>query len=785
MAEAVRNDLVGSRALRLDAADKLTGRARYASDYRAPGMLYGKIVRSDRQHARIISIDPAAALELPGVEAVLFGDVGGRFGEVVKDQTPFAIDTVRYIGDPVAAIAAESPEIAELAANLIEIEYEDLEAVQNPFAALEPGAPLLHDVQAYAQPDGLLRQGNVAGQVVLQRGDTDAAFAAAAHVFEGMYQAHSAHQTPMEPRVAVAEVDASGRLTVRTSTQGPFLVRHQMHEALELPPSQLRVVTETVGGGFGSKLEASVEMYAGLLARATGRPVRVANSREEDLTTGAPRHPMTHFLRTAVAADGTILAREAKVIMDAGAYSGASALLTSIAAMLAPGPYRIPNVKVEVLAVHTNKMSFGSYRAPTGPQTVFAVESHTDQIARDLGIDPVEFRRRNLMGEGDTGHSGQVLTGVSARETLEQAAAAIGWGETSAPEAPGHLRGKGIACTWWLTVAGAGGCAIQMNEDGTVVVHTGAAEIGTGSVTAGIAQIVAGELGVGMDQVQVLWGDTAGTPMDAGAQGSRTLFNTGQAARRAAENVRAQILKRAADLLEASEADLEVAEGRITVRGVPDRGTTYADLMSGQLWSSGPVLGNGMFIAETTPYDNASIKGALFPYFNAPSFHCHAAEVDVDPETGHVKVVDLVIAQDVGFAVNPLYVEGQIQGGAIQGVGYALTEEIVFEGGQMLNPNLALYKLPTTLESPRVRPVMVEFASEQGAYGAKGVGEPPVVAPAAAIANAVTNAIGVPIHTLPLSPERVYRVMREGAEAAMPEVPAGFDVRPGEALTRG
>lgn len=785
MAEAVRNDLVGSRAPRLDAADKLTGRARYASDYQAPGMLHGKIVRSDRQHARIVRIDASAALELPGVEAVLFGDIGGRFGEVVKDQTPFAVGTVRYIGDPVAAVAAESPDIAEQAARLIEIDYEDLEALQDPFAALELGAPLLHDVHAYAQPEGLLRSGNVAGQVVLARGDTEAAFAAADHIIEGAYRAHSAHQTPMEPRVAVAEVDASGRLTVRTSTQGPFLVRHQIHEALGLPPSQVRVMAETVGGGFGSKLEASVEMYAGLLARETGRPVRVANSREEDLTTGAPRHPMTHFLRTAVASDGTILGREARVVMDAGAYSGASALLTSIAAMLAPGPYRIPNVKVEVLAVHTNKMSFGSYRAPTGPQTVFAVESHTDAIARKLSIDPVEFRRRNLMVDGDTGHSGQALSGVGAREALEKAAAAIGWGEVSEPTAPGLLRGKGIACTWWLTVAGAGGCAIQMNEDGTVVVHTGATEIGTGSVTAGILQIVAGELGVGMDQVQVIWGDTNGTPMDAGAQGSRTLFNTGQAARRAAEDVRSQILKRAADVLEASEADLEIADGRISVRGVPDRGTTYADLMSSQLWKTGPVLGNGMFVAEATPYDNATIKGALFPYFNAPSFHCHAAEVEVDPETGSLRVIDLVIAQDVGFAINPLYVEGQIQGGGVQGVGYALTEEIVFDGGQMLNPNLALYKLPTTLEAPAVRPLLIEIASEQGAYGAKGVGEPPVVAPAAAIANAVTSAIGIPVHTLPLSPERIYRVIQDGEAAAIPQPPPGFETRPSEAFPTG
>ncbi|MFT4038094.1 MAG: xanthine dehydrogenase family protein molybdopterin-binding subunit [Thermomicrobiales bacterium] len=779
MAEAVVNELVGTRALRLDAADKLTGRARYASDFVAPGMLHGKVVRSDRPHARILGIDASAALALLGVEAVLFGEVGGRFGEVVKDQSPFATEKVRYIGDPVAAIAADTPETAELAARLVEITYEDLPPVHDPFAGLRDGAPLLQDVTAATSPDGLIRWGNVAGQVVLSRGDTDAAFAGADHIIEGVYAAHPAHQTPMEPRVAVAEVDALGRLTVHTSTQGPFLVRHQLHEALELPYSDLRVMAETVGGGFGSKLEASVELYAGLLARATGRPVRVANSREEDLTTGSPRHPMTLCLRSAVAADGTLLGREAKVIMDAGAYCGPSSLLTSIAAMLAPGPYRIPNIRVEVLAVLTNKMSFGSYRGPTGPQTVFAVESHTDAIARELGVDALEFRLRNILRDGDFGHTGQPLGVVGQEETLRRAAEAIGWGVASEPSAPGLLRGKGLACSWWLTVAGAAGCAIQMNEDGTVVVHTGATEIGTGSVTAGVAQIVAGELGVGMDKVSLVWGDTSATPMDAGAQGSRTLFNMGRAAQRAAEHVRSQILQRAADLLEASEADLEIRDGRISVRGVPDRGTTYGELMSGQMWGSGPVLGNGAFVVEPTPYDNTSIRGALFPYFNAPSFHCHAAEVEVDPETGAVRVVDLVAAQDVGFAINPLYVEGQMQGGAVQAVGYALTEEMVIERGQMLNPNLALYKLPTTLEAPNVRTILVENASEQGAYGAKGVGEPPVVVPPGAIANAVANAIGVPVHTLPLTPERVYRVIREGVAAATPSLPADFDPRPG------
>lgn len=773
MVDVIDGSLVGARVRRLDAEDKLTGRARYATDYTVPGMLFGKIVRSDRPHARILRIDASAAEALAGVEAVLFGDVtGGRFGEIVKDQTPFALDKVRYIGDPIAAIAADAPETAELAARLIEIEYEDLDPVFDPLVALEPDAPLIHDdVNAYGGPDVLIRWGNVAAQVLLERGDTTEAFSRAAHVVEGTYAAHAAHQAPMEPRAAVAEPDARGRLTIRSSTQGPFNIRHQLHEALNMPYGDIRVIAETVGGGFGSKLEAAVEMYAGMLARATGRPVKVANSREEDLTSGSPRHPMTFFLRSAVAEDGTILGREARVVMDAGAYSGGSPSLAGVAAMLAPGPYRIPNLKVEVLAVHTNKMSFGAYRGPTGPQTVFAVESHTDEIARQIGMDAVELRLKNVLNDGDTGHSGQALHGVSQREVLTRAAEAIGWGHEGDPSAPGLLRGKGLACAWWLTVAGASGCTVQMNEDGSVVVQTGATEIGTGSVMAGVAQIVAAEMGVGLDDVNVVWGDTASTPIDAGAQGSRTLYNMGQAAKRAAAAAKAQLLQRAADLLEASEADLEVSNGRISVRGVPDRGVTYAELTRDQMWAGEPVLGSGGFVAEPVPYDESTLKGSLFPSFTDPSFHCHAAEVEVDPETGSIQVVDLVVAQDAGFAVSPLYVEGQMQGGAVQAVGYALTEEIAFAGGQMLNPNLALYKLPTTLEAPAVRTIIVESAGQQGPFGAKGVGEPPVVVTAGAIANAVADAIGAPVRTLPLSPERVHGVVRHGEASAAPVVP--------------
>jgi len=763
MGEVAETPLIGGRGRRLDAADKVTGRARYATDVTVPGLLYGKIVRSDRPHARIVSIDTSAAEALPGVEAVVYGDVGGgRFGEVIKDQTPFALDRVRYVGDPVAAIAADTPETAEMAARLIEIAYHDLPAVFDPIEAMQAGAPLLHDdVAAYTGPSGLIRFGNVTAQVLLDRGNMEEAFTRADQVISGTYTAHSAHQMPMEPRAAVAEVDAQGRLTVHASTQGPFTVRHQFHEALGLPYTDTRIIAATVGGGFGSKLEAMAELYAGILARATGRPVKVVNTREEDLSFGTPRHPMTFSIRSAVTRDGTILGREAQIVMDAGAYAGGSPLLAGVAALIAPGPYRIPNLKVEVLAVLTNKMSFGAYRGPTGPQTVFAVESHTDAIAQQLGMDALEFRLKNIFVAGDTGHSGQPLSSDGLRDVLVKAAEAIGWGTENPPSASNKRRGKGLAITWWPTSTGSSACSVQMNEDGTVVVQTGATEIGTGAVTAGIAQIVAGELGIALDKVRIVSGDTDATPMDPGAMGSRTLFNAGEAAKRAAIDARSQLLRRAADILEVADADLEVKNGRITVKGVPGRGLDYGELTVNQMSTSEPVLGKGTFLAPVTPHDETLLQGSLVTAFNAASFHCHAAEVEVDLETGVTQIIDFVVAQDVGFAVTPLYVEGQMQGGAVQGVGYTLFEEIVIEDGRMLNPNLALYKIPTMLDAPNVRTIIVESASEHGPYGAKGVGEPPVVVPPGAIANAVANAIGTPVQTTPLTPERVLRVIRD------------------------
>ncbi|GAC1313377.1 MAG: xanthine dehydrogenase family protein molybdopterin-binding subunit [Chloroflexota bacterium] len=748
-----------SRATRLDALDKTTGTARYASDLALPGMLVGMIVRSDRPHARIRSIDMSAAESLPGVAAIVSSaDAPGAYGEVIKDQNAFAVDRVRYIGEPIAAIAADSAATARSAAELIRVEYEELPAVFDPLSALEADAPLIHpDAARYAAPSVLARKGNLCSRVTLNMGDIEAGFREAVRVFEDEYVTHSVHQTPMETRAVVADVDAYGRVTLYASTQHPFGVRAQIAEALRLPLTDIRVVTPHIGGGFGSKLEASVELYAALLARKARRPIRLVNSRDEDLLTGNPRHPMTIRLKSGLDAAGQLVARQVKVVMDAGAYAVGSPVLTGVAANLATGPYRIPHVHVEVVAAYTNNIPFSAFRGPTGPQMVFAVESHTDALARRLGSDPLDFRVRHVFKNGDRAANGQVLQGVSLTDVLERAAQAIGWRTAREPTSDGLLRGKGLSCCWWTTTAGAAACSIKMNEDGSVVVQTGATEIGTGAVTAGIAQIVAGELGLQLDRIRLVSGDTEATPYDAGAQGSRTLFNMGAAARDAAVQVRAQLVQRAAEVLEAHVDDLEIGDGDVYVRGSRNRAVSYAALMAGAMWITGAIATTGSYMATPTEYEPQQVQGSLYPTFNSPSFHCHAAEVSVEPDTGLVKVTGFAAAQDVGFAVNPTYIEGQIQGGAAQGIGYALLEELHFEDGRILNPNLALYKLPSTLDVPNIQAIIVEEPSEQGPYGTKGVGEPPVVASAAAVANAVFDATGVQLSRTPLTPERVLR----------------------------
>jgi CO/xanthine dehydrogenase Mo-binding subunit len=750
--------VVGKSLPRLDAVSKVTGKAVYAVDVALPGMLHGKLLRSTQPHAVMRRLDTARARQLSGVRAVLSAqDVPlVRYGGVVQDETVFAADRVRYVGQPVAAVAAEQADIAEAALALIEVEYEPLPVVGDAEAALAPDAPLIHpDWQSYHTTGNVWRQGNMCTRSLVQTGDVDAAMAQADFVFEDHFETQIQHQGYLEQRAAVAHMEVDGHLTVWSNTQLPFAIQTVLADILQLPVSKIRVIATHSGGGFGGKLRPGMEPYAALLARATGRPVRLATTVPEELMAANPRQPTHIFLKTGVKRDGTIVAREGRVLFDTGAFAGSSPGVASVATLVLAGPYSIPNLRLEGCAVYTNKANFGSFRAPSGPQACFATESHMDIIAHKMGLDPLAFRLQNLVREGEVNFTGQTLTDVSIRQVLERAATTIGWGTPTGPH-----RGKGLACSWWTVTGGSSGVYVKLNADGTVVLSTGAAEIGTAAVMAGAAQILAEELGIELAEVTVVSADTDSTPFDLGAQGSRTTFAVGNAARQAAAAIREQLVQLASEVLDMPPSRLVLRERAVYVEDEPERRISLAALAQRGLLQGGGIIAHGVYIAPKTPFNPDTVSHHFYPTFNSPSFHAHAAEVEVDPDTGAITVQRYVVAQDVGFAINPQCVEGQIQGGATQGLGHALSEEIAMRDGQVRTSGWIDYKMPSSLDVPMIDTLLVQQPCRFGPYGAKGVGEPPAIEPPAAIANAVAAAIGVRLHSLPMTAEKVRAALR-------------------------
>src|SRR5881296_717076 len=750
--------VVGKSLPRMDGAGKVTGTAVYAADFALPGMLVGKVFRSTEPHARIMRLDTARARALPGVRAVMTAaDVPDvRYGGALKDETVFARSKVRYVGQPVAAVAATTPEAADAALAAIEVVYESLPAVLDLDAALAPGAPLIHEEWAsYTAIPILHRDGNVCNRARIVVGDVERGFEEADRIFEHRFRTGMVHQGYTEPRAAVAAWDSSGQVTVWSNTQLPFEVQNTLAEILQMPPSKIRVVVPGVGGGFGGKLRVGVEHFAAFLARKSGRPVRVATTSEEELTAAYPRQGSIVELKTGVTKDGRITAKAGRIWLDTGAFAGSGPGVASVATLVLAGPYRISNLHLEGFAVYTNKTNCGSFRAPSGPQANFAVESQMDIIADALGLDPLVLRLKNIVREGEEGPTGQVLTAVGLEECLRRAADAIGWRDRR-PEAG---RGKGIACGWWTTTGGSSGVYVKVNPDGTVALNTGAAEIGTAALT-GAAQVLAEDLGVQLADINVVSADTLSTPYDFGAQGSRTAFAVGNACRAAVADLKRQILALASKHLGVEEHALALREGSVVGEG---KRTTLGELARISQASGGGLIAHGTFVAPPTPYDAKRVEGHVYPAFHSPSFHAHAADLSVDAETGEITIHRYVVAQDVGFAVNPAAIEGQIEGGVAQGLGQALSEEIVYENGRVLNANLTDYKMPTTLDVPRVESILVQHPTLVGPFGAKGVGEPPNIEPPAAIANAVASATGVRITTLPITAEKVALALRARA----------------------
>ncbi len=818
----VREGVEGSLSstyVRADGLEKVTGQARYTADLVLPGMLEARFLLANRPHARIRSINTEKARRLPGVLAIMTQeDVPQlRYGSAIKDRTLFAKDVVRFEGEIVAAVAALTAEAAAAAIEAIDVEYEPLPAINDAEAALDPASTLVHpDWASYALGyDGIIRDRNDCAYVNIVKGDVERGFKEADEIVEERYTCDQSHPVPIEPHAIVAQWQGH-KLTVWTTTQVPFAARSGVAETLQIPESDVRIVVPHLGGGFGGKCEFHFEAHVAALARKARRPVRLVLSRHDEfMMPDKVNHPMVVELKTGIKKDGTMTARQARIVMDTGAYASDAPSIAEIATMMAAGPYRIPNLKIECNTVYTNKTPAGSVRAPSGPQIAWAVEAHTDELGRRVGIDAFQIRKRNLLHDGDEGPTGQKMTATGILRCLERAAEMIGLlpspqrggavspsplegegqgggslrpspsplvgegrGGGSLPDSPSPLVGEGqgggwregigLACGWWFSLPSASTVYMKMNADGSATIVTGAQENGSGAVM-GLALLASEELGIDPNKISILYQDTDAGAWDMGSSGSQTTFNNGRAVIEASTEIRNRILQLAAESLEAAVGDLEIRDGAVRVRGVPNRSIAVADLVS-------TAQGNGELItarAAPLPPDMPDNFGAtcagrvVFPAFADPTFVCQAARVEVNPASGVVKVKEIAAAHDFGRVLNRAGALGQVEGGIVHSLGMGLTEGMQYREGRQLNPHLLDYKLFTAADVPIINVEFVETDGVGGPRGGKGVGEPPIIVAAAAVGNAIADATGARVHQLPMTAPRVWAAVK-GSERSLP-----------------
>ncbi|MFQ5914197.1 MAG: xanthine dehydrogenase family protein molybdopterin-binding subunit [Nitrospinota bacterium] len=753
---------VGKSFARPDGAVQATGEARFVDDLRFERLLHGKVLRAAHPHARILNLDTGPAERLAGVAGVLtHQDIpNNRCGFTFLDQPVLASDRVRYLGDAVAAVAAESPEIAEEAVRLIRVEYEVLPAVFDPEEAMRPGAPILHEGHRWER--------NICFHRKVRKGDVARGFEESDLLVEGDYSTQWNEHAAIEPHICAAQPEPGGKLVIWASTQRPFLWRSDLCRVLNLSMSKVRVIPVYCGGGFGGKHEIVVEPFAALFALRTGRPVKFRYTREEEFVASTVRHPYRIRYKTGVKQDGRVLARQARIVSDSGPYCSWGESALTKAAIHAVGPYRVPNVRVDAYLVYTNNPLTGAVRGFGVPQVSFAHEVHTEEMCHRLGMDPLAFRKLNAVRTGDVYTTGVRLESVGLLETLERAAAAVGWEHPPANgrSANGRLRrGVGIASmiypVGFTSFLNPSAAFLRVNEDGSGTLWTGCADTGQGAHRI-LAQIAAEETGVHPDRMVVIGGDTELTPFDCGAVASRTTHIGGNAVKAAGRRVRDQILSAAAELMEASPRDLAIGKERVEVVGSPDRAASLKEIAAFSHKRGRTMQAEGAYSPDLTPLDEETGQGR--PY-DCWVFATHAAEVEVDVETGEFRVLKLVCAHDAGTAVNPLELEGQIQGGSLQGVGYGTMEEIFCRDGRVENPDFAGYLLPTSLDSPEEhRSEAVETYEPTGPYGAKGVAEPVLNPTAPAICNAIYHAVGVRLTELPVTAEKILaHFRRKGA----------------------
>jgi len=745
--------------VRGDGVEKVTGQARYAADLVLPGLLEGRFLFAGRAHARIRRLDTTQAERLPGVLAVVTQkDVPQlRYGSAIKDRTLFADGVVRFEGEVVAAVAARTPEIAAAALQLIEVDYEDLPPVTDPEAALDSSHALVHsDWESYTAYDGLVRKGNDCAHVTIVKGDAAKGFAEADEIIEERYACDQSHPVPIEPHAVVAQWQGE-KVTVWSSTQVPFAGRAGVAETLQMPESNVRVIVPYLGGGFGGKCEFHFEAHAAALARKAGRPVRVVFSRHDEfIAPDKVNHPMVIELKSGVKRDGTITARSARIVMDTGAYAADAPSIAEIATMMAAGPYNTANLDIKAHTVYTHKTPAGSVRAPSGPQIVWAVEQHIDEVGRRVGLDGYEIRSRNLLEEGDEGPTGQRMTAVGVKACLDKAVELSDYRGSR-----GDGEGVGIAVGWWFSFAAASTVTLKVNTDGSATMITGAQENGSGAVM-GLALMAGEELGIAPERVSILYQDTDAGTWDMGSSGSQTTFNNGRALISAAAKLRRRIKELAAEKLEAAAEDLELVDGAVRVKGSPGSSVSIADLASAAFGAGELLTAQGA--AEPIPMPDsfgATCAGrVVFPAFIAPTFVCQAVRAVVDHETGVVQVKEVFAAHDFGHVINPLGAQGQVEGGIVQSLGFGLTEGTSYRDGRQVNPHLLDYKLLTTADAPSIHIEYVETKGASGPRGSKGVGEPPIITAAAAVANAIHAATGARVRHLPMTPPRIWAALK-------------------------
>ncbi len=751
---------VGLAIPRPDGPEKVTGQVQYVADIKPKGMLHAKLLRSPHAHARIVKIDTTRAKALPGVRAVLTA----RDIPELKRKAPtrahavLAIDRVVFFGQPVAAIAADELAIAEEAADLIEVEYEVLPASVDPLKSMLVGAPAVADAGTEADTsEALAHSGvavakteaaptkavNISQQAKLSRGDLAKAFAESDVVIEKTYRVPMVHQGYLEPHAVLAQWDGNGQLTLYSSTQGSFNTRSEVADVLHIEENRIKVIPVECGGGFGGKIRALCEPITAILARVTRRPVRYVMTRREELDAGMPAPQVIITLKTGAKRDGTLMALDGETIIESGAYSGA---VLTMSAVFLSSVYQFPNFEVRGFEVLTHKPSIAAYRAPTAPQTFFAIDSHMEQMALELGLDPVEFRLRHLMKEGDPMANGQPWQSNGAKQVLQRLAEhplwknRAEWKAKSGKDGRG-LCGTGLAVGGWIPGLQPTGATVRLNPDGSLQVLTGQVDIAGTNIA--LAQIAATAYGVDIDKIKITTGDTDTAPMTGLSAGSKTIYTVGTAVLQAAQDARRQTLEIAAKEMEAAVDDLEIEDGRVVVRGVPDKGVTLASIGK---------KGN-LYMSKVPP-----VLGVAHPAFavQAPAFAAQLARIEVDPDTGELTLHDFVVVQDVGKAINPLGVEGQMQGGAVQSLGMALTEGMMYdESGRLMNASLLDYRKLTAADLPNIETIIIEVPAPAGPFGARGVGEPPIVPAPAALANAIHDATGVRLTETPLTPERI------------------------------